>query len=553
MSETKPESKAPAAPPAESQSGLSSSSRQERLAGLDPRAKLAALDAQAELGGGQERVDKQHAEGKLTARERIELLLDPGSFIELDKFKTHRNADFGMAGKTFLGDGVVTGYGTVEGRQVFLFAQDFSVFGGSLSGAYAEKICKVMDLAVSTGCPVIGLNDSGGARIQEGVVSLAGYADIFLRNVSTSGVVPQLSAILGPCAGGAVYSPAITDFIVMAKQTSYMFITGPDVIKTVTHEEVSKEELGGAQTHNSRSGVAHFAAEDEPGALRTLRELLSYLPSNNLEDPPLVATQDPPDRRDQSLKSLVPLNPNKPYDMKEVIKAVVDDNHFFEVHEHFAKNIVCGFGRLAGRAVGVVANQPQILAGVLDIDGSRKAARFVRTCDAFNIPLVTFVDVPGFLPGTAQEWGGIITHGAKLLYAFAEATVPKLTVITRKAYGGAYDVMASKHIKADMNFAWPTAEIAVMGPEGAVNIVFRKELEEKSRSQPGGGGADAARRELAQKYRDTFANPYKAAELGYIDEVILPEETRPRLCRALQMLKNKRADAPKRKHGNIPL
>ena len=529
--------------------GSSSAARTERLAGLEPRARLAALDAQAELGGGQERIDKQHQEKKLTARERIELLLDPGSFLELDKFKTHRSDDFGMEHKKILGDGVVTGYGTVEGRQIFVFAQDFTVFGGSLSGAYAEKVCKVMDLAVNTGCPVVGLNDSGGARIQEGVVSLAGYADIFYRNVNASGVVPQLSAILGPCAGGAVYSPAITDFIVMAKQTSYMFITGPDVIKTVTHEEVSKEDLGGAQTHNARSGVAHFAAEDEAGAIRTLRELLSYLPSNNLDDPPLVATQDPLDRRDEALKTLVPLNPNKPYDMKEVIKAVVDDRHFFEVAEHFARNIVTGFARLGGRSVGIVANQPAILAGVLDIDASRKAARFVRTCDAFNIPLITFVDVPGFLPGTAQEWGGIITHGAKLLYAFAEATVPKLTVITRKAYGGAYDVMASKHIKADINFAFPTAEIAVMGPEGAVNIVFRKELEEKSKS----GGAEAARKELAQKYRDTFANPYKAAELGYIDEVILPEETRPRLCRALLMLKNKRVEVPKRKHGNIPL
>jgi propionyl-CoA carboxylase beta chain len=470
----------------------------------------------------------------------------------MDKFKTHRNDDFGMQDRTILGDGVVTGYGSVEGRQVFVFAQDFTVFGGSLSGAYAEKICKVMDLAVNTGCPVVGLNDSGGARIQEGVVSLAGYADIFYRNVAASGVVPQLSAILGPCAGGAVYSPAITDFIVMAKQTSYMFITGPDVIKTVTHEEVSKEDLGGAQAHNARSGVAQFAAEDEAGAIRILRELLSYLPSNNLEDPPVAPTQDPPDRCDEALRSLVPLNPNKPYDIKDVIRAVVDDRHFFEVSEHFARNIVTGFARLGGRSVGIVANQPAVLAGVLDIDASRKGARFVRTCDAFNIPLVTFVDVPGFLPGTAQEWGGIITHGAKLLYAFAEATVPKLTVITRKAYGGAYDVMASKHIKADVNFAFPTAEIAVMGPEGAVNIVFRKELEEKTR-HPSGGGAEQARKELVQKYRDTFANPYKAAELGYIDEVILPEQTRPRLCRALQMLKNKRVEVPKRKHGNIPL
>jgi propionyl-CoA carboxylase beta chain len=532
--------------PPEPAGGMSSAQRQERLAGLSPREKLAALDAQAELGGGLERIEKQHQEGKLTARERIDLLLDPGSFIELDKFKTHRADDFGMSQKKILGDGVVTGYGAVEGRQVFVFAQDFTVFGGSLSGAYAEKICKVMDLAVSTGCPVVGLNDSGGARIQEGVVSLAGYAEIFYRNVSSSGVVPQLSAILGPCAGGAVYSPAITDFVVMAKGSSYMFITGPDVIKTVTHEEVTKDDLGGAQAHNARSGVAHFAAEDEPGAIRAVRELLSYLPSNNLEDPPVVATDDPLDRRDEALKTIVPESPNKPYDIKEVIRAVVDDRHFFEVHEHFARNIVCGFARLGGRSVGVVANQPAVLAGVLDIDASRKAARFVRTCDAFNIPLVTFVDVPGFLPGTAQEWGGIITHGAKLLYAFAEATVPKLTVITRKAYGGAYDVMASKHIRADVNLAWPTAEIAVMGPDGAVSIVFRNELAKAK-------DADQAKQDLVQKYRDTFANPYKAAELGYVDEVILPEETRPQLCRALQMLRNKRQDVPQRKHGNIPL
>src|SRR6184192_3920852 len=529
--------------PPEPSGGMSSAQRQERLAGLSAREKLAALGAQAELGGGQERIDKQHQEGKLTARERIELLLDPGSFIELDKFKTHRADDFGMSDKKMLGDGVVTGYGTVEGRQVFVFAQDFTVFGGSLSGSYAEKICKVMDLAVSTGCPVVGLNDSGGARIQEGVVSLAGYAEIFYRNVASSGVVPQLSAILGPCAGGAVYSPAMTDFIVMTKGTSYMFITGPDVIKTVTHEEVTKEELGGAQAHNAKSGVAHFAAEDEAGAIRILRELLSYLPSNNLDDPPVVPTQDPPDRRDESLKTVVPENPNKPYDMKEVIRAVVDDRHFFEVAEHHARNMVTGFARLSGQAVGIVANQPAVLAGVLDIDASRKAARFVRTCDAFNIPLVTFVDVPGFLPGTGQEWGGIITHGAKLLYAFAEATVPKLTVITRKAYGGAYDVMASKHIRADVNLAWPTAEIAVMGPEGAVNIVFRRELEKGTKT----------REDLVQSYRNTFANPYKAAELGYVDEVILPEDTRPRLCRALQMLRTKRAEVPRRKHGNIPL
>jgi len=530
-------------PQAEPPGGISSAKRSERLSTLAPREKLAALDAQAELGGGEERIQKQHEEGKLTARERIELLLDPGSFVELDKFKVHRCDDFGMQNKKILGDGVVTGYGAVEGRQVFVFAQDFTVFGGSLSGSYAEKICKVMDLAVATGCPVVGLNDSGGARIQEGVVSLAGYAEIFYRNVSASGVVPQLSAILGPCAGGAVYSPAMTDFIVMTKGTSYMFITGPDVIKTVTHEEVTKEELGGAQAHNAKSGVAHFAAEDEAGAIRILRELLSYLPSNNLDGPPIVPTQDPPDRRDEALKTIVPENPNKPYDVKEVVRAVVDDRHFFEVAEYYARNIVTGFARLSGQSVGIVANQPAVLAGVLDIDASRKAARFVRTCDAFNIPLVTFVDVPGFLPGTGQEGGGIITHGAKLLYAFAEATVPKLTVITRKAYGGAYDVMSSKHIRADANLAWPTAEIAVMGPEGAVNIVFRRELEKGAKT----------RDELAQSYRDTFANPYKAAELGYVDEVIVPEDTRPRLCRALSMLRTKRADVPRRKHGNIPL
>ena len=534
---------AKAPPEAEPPGGISSAKRSERLAALGAREKLAALDAQAELGGGQERVDKQHEEGKLTARERIELLLDPGSFIELDKFKVHRCDDFGMQNRKILGDGVVTGYGTVEGRQVFVFAQDFTVFGGSLSGAYAEKICKVMDLAVSTGCPVIGLNDSGGARIQEGVVSLAGYAEIFYRNVWASGVVPQLSAILGPCAGGAVYSPAMTDFIVMTKGASYMFITGPDVIKTVTHEEVTKDELGGAQAHNTKSGVAHFAAEDEAGAIRILRELLSYLPSNNLDAPPVVATQDPPDRRDDALKTIVPESPNKPYDIKEVVRAVVDDRHFLEVAEHYARNIVTGFARLGGQSIGIVANQPAVLAGVLDIDASRKAARFVRTCDAFNIPLVTFVDVPGFLPGTGQEWGGIITHGAKLLYAFAEATVPKLTVITRKAYGGAYDVMSSKHIRADVNLAWPTAEIAVMGPEGAVSIVFRRELESGAKT----------REDLVQSYRNTFANPYKAAELGYVDEVILPEDTRPRLCRALQMLRTKRAEVPRRKHGNIPL
>src|SRR3954453_15131996 len=529
--------------------GISSVDRASLLSKLGPREKLAALDEQAELGGGEERIEKQHQEGKLTARERIDLLLDTGSFIELDKFKVHRCDDFGMEKKKVLGDGVVTGYGTVEGRQVFVFAQDFTVFGGSLSGAYAEKICKGMDLAVSTGCPVVGLNDSGGARIQEGVVSLAGYADIFYRNVASSGVVPQLSAILGPCAGGAVYSPAITDFIVMTKGTSYMFITGPEVIRTVTHEEVSKEDLGGAQAHNMKSGVAQFAAENEAAALRILRELLSYLPSNNLEDPPVVATEDPPDRREESLKSVVPPNPNKPYDTKEVIRAVVDDKHLFEVSEHYARNIVTGFARLAGRTVGIVANQPAFLAGVLDIDASRKGARFVRTCDAFNIPLVTFVDVPGFLPGTTQEWGGIITHGAKLLYAFAEATVPKLTVITRKAYGGAYDVMASKHIRADVNLSYPNAEIAVMGPDGAVNIIFRGELDKIT--DPVERAAAKAR--FTDEYRERFANPYKAASLGYIDEIIRPRDTRWTIIRSLRTLRNKRQSNLPRKHGNIPL
>jgi len=444
----------------------------------DPlRQRLRQLEAQAEQGGGAKRIEKQHQDGKLTARERIDLLLDKGSFTELDKFVTHRATDFGMADKKVPGDGVVTGYGTVDGRQVFVFAQDFTVFGGSLSGAYAQKICKVMDLATRVGAPIVGLNDSGGARIQEGVESLAGYADIFLRNTLTSGVVPQISLILGPCAGGAVYSPAITDFIVMAKHTSYMFITGPDVIKTVTHEEVTKEALGGAEAHNQQSGVAHFAAPNEQAAISLTRELLSYLPSNNADDPPPAPCSDDPGRQELKLATLVPPNPNKPYDIKELIKLVVDDKRFFEVQEHYAKNIVIGFARMNGRSVGIVGNNPAMLAGCLDIDASVKAARFVRFCDCFNIPLVTFVDVPGFLPGTKQEWGGIIKHGAKLLYAYAEATVPKVTIITRKAYGGAYDVMASKHIRADINYAYPTAEIAVMGPDGAVNIIFRKELD----------------------------------------------------------------------------
>ena len=516
---------------------------------IDPdprRALLDALDAEAEKGGGEERVARQHQAGKLTARERLEMFLDPGTFVELDKFKTHRCAEFGLEKQKVLGDGVITGYGLVEGRQVFVFAQDFTVFGGSLSGAFAEKICKVMDRAVEVGCPVIGLNDSGGARIQEGVASLAGYADIFLRNTLASGVVPQISVVMGPCAGGAVYSPAITDFIFMVKDTSYMFITGPEVIRTVTHEEVTKEDLGGAKTHSTRSGVAHFALDTEEATLRAVRELVSFLPLNNIDDPPAQPCSDDVGRRDELLKTIVPDSPNKPYDMKDVIGAVVDDRHFFEVSEHYAMNMVVGFARLNGRPVGIVANQPAVLAGVLDINASVKAARFVRFCDAFNIPLLTFVDVPGFLPGTDQEWNGIIAHGAKLLYAFAEATVPKVTVITRKAYGGAYDVMASKHIRADVNYAFPTAEIAVMGPEGAVSIVFRKEL---------AAAADpvAERARLIEEYRAKLANPYKAAELGYVDEVIRPEDTRPRVIRALEMLRTKRQELPPKKHGNIPL
>ena len=510
------------------------------------RTRLVEMEALAEQGGGSDRIAKQHETGKLTARERIELLLDPGSFCELDKFVTHRSADFGMAEKKILGDGVVTGYGTVEGRQVFVFAQDFTVFGGSLSGAYAQKICKVMDLATRVGSPIIGLNDSGGARIQEGVESLAGYADIFLRNTLASGVVPQISLIMGPCAGGAVYSPAITDFILMVKNTSYMFITGPEVIKTVTHEEVSKEDLGGALTHNQKSGVAHFAADNEQACILLCRELLSFLPANNTEDPPRLVTADPPDRLDETLKTAVPQNSSKPYDIKDIIRTVVDDKNFFEIQELFARNMVVGLARLNGRPVGIVANQPAVLAGCLDVDASLKAARFVRFCDCFNLPLITLVDVPGFLPGTHQEWGGIIKHGAKLLYAYAEATVPKITLITRKAYGGAYDVMASKHIRADINLAYPTAEIAVMGPEGAVNIIFRNELLKAE-------NPEAERQRLVKEYRDKFANPFKAAELGYIDEVIRPEETRAKLIRSLEMLKDKLQENPPRKHGNIPL
>jgi propionyl-CoA carboxylase beta chain len=482
----------------------------------------------------------------MTARERIDALLDPGSFEEFDRHKTHRCTDFDIDKTKIPGDGVVTGHGTVEGRRVFVFAQDFTVFGGSLSGAFAEKICKVMDHAMRVGAPVIGLNDSGGARIQEGVVSLAGYADIFLRNTLASGVVPQISAILGPCAGGAVYSPAITDFTIMVEGSSYMFITGPDVIRTVTHEDVTHEELGGARTHATKSGVCHFVVPDEAACLALIRELLSYLPSNRAEDPPIVPTDDPSDRADAALDTLVPANPNKPYDIKDVITRIVDDGGFLEVQPDYAANIVIGYGRLAGRSVGIIANQPMVLAGCLDIGASIKAARFVRFCDAFNIPLVTFVDVPGFLPGTAQEWNGIIVHGAKLLYAYAEATVPKLTVITRKAYGGAYDVMASKHIRADVNYAWPTAEIAVMGPEGAVNIIYRAELAKAA-------DPEARRAELVQQYRDTFANPFRAAELGYVDEVIHPRDTRRKLIRSLEMLRDKVDGNPPKKHGNIPL
>ncbi len=509
--------------------------------------ELRRRTASARLGGGEERVAKQHEAGKLTARERIENLLDPGSFQELDALVVHRCPDFGMDAQRIPGDGVVTGHGRVAGRPVFVFAQDFTVFGGSLSETFAEKICKVMDLAMKVGAPVIGLNDSGGARIQEGVVSLAGYADIFLRNTLASGVIPQISAILGPCAGGAVYSPAITDFIVMVRDTSYMFITGPDVIRAVTHEEVTKESLGGAMTHNSTSGVAHFAAADDRDALLLIREMLSYIPSNNMEDPPLRLTDDPDDRTDDTLRSIVPENPNQPYDIKKVIGLVVDDGRFLEVHEHFARNIVVGFARLGGKSVGIVANQPAVLAGCLDINASVKGARFVRFCDCFNIPLVVFEDVPGFLPGTDQEFRGIILHGAKLLYAFAEATVPKLTVITRKAYGGAYCVMASKHIRTDFNFAWPMAEIAVMGPEGAVNIIHRREI------QKAGALADSVRRDKVNEYREKFASPYVAAERGYVDEVIEPALTRSKLIAGLRLLETKRDANPRRKHGNIPL
>ncbi len=504
------------------------------------------IKAQGRLGGGQERIDAQHQRGRLTARERIDLLLDKGSFREIDAFVLHRTTDFGLDKQKYLGDSVVTGWGTMEGRLVYIFSQDFTVFGGSLGEAHAEKICKIMDMAMKNGAPIVGLNDSGGARIQEGVVSLGGYADIFLRNTLASGVIPQISVITGPCAGGAVYSPALTDFIIMVCGSSYMFVTGPEVVKTVTHEEVSFEELGGAGVHSEVSGVCHMAADTEADALYLIRKLITYLPQNNMEDPPFVPNGDDPLRMERALDNLVPDDPSKPYDIKQVIHAVVDDGQFLEIHEAYAANIVVGFARLGGHSVGIVANQPAVLAGVLDIKSSEKAARFVRFCDSFNIPIITFVDVPGFLPGTGQEHGGIIRAGSKLLYAYCEATVPKLTVVTRKAYGGAYDVMSSKHIRGDLNLAWPTAEIAVMGPDGAVNIIFRKELAQA-------GDPLKRKSELVAEYREKFANPYVAASRGYIDDVIEPRETRPRLINALEMLSNKRDTNPPKKHGCIPL
>lgn len=510
--------------------------------------QLRELNLKAELGGGETRIAKQHTAGKLTARERIELLLEKGSFVEIDKFVTHRCTEFGLEKQKPLGDGVVTGYGMIGQKTVFVFAQDFTVFGGALSETYAHKICKIMDMAMQLGAPVIGLNDSGGARIQEGVRSLAGYAEIFLRNSLASGVIPQISAIMGPCAGGAVYSPALTDFIFMVKESSYMFITGPEVVKSVTQEEVTMNELGGSDVHSSRSGVAHFAADNDMDCILKIRELMSFLPNNNMEEPPFVPTTDSPNRIDPQLDSLIPTNPNIPYDMKELINSIADDNNFFEIQEEYAKNIVIGYIRLNGKTIGVVANQPAALAGTLDINASVKAARFVRFCDAFNIPLLTLVDVPGFLPGVNQEYEGIIRHGAKLLYAYCEATVPKVTVITRKAYGGAYDVMSSKHIRGDINFAYPTAEIAVMGPDGAVNILFKKELSKEKAED-----VEKKRKELQDDYRNKFANPYRAAELGYVDEVIEPSITRSRLIRSFELLANKRQSNPPKKHSNIPL
>lgn len=514
---------------------------------FDPKLKkLYELRQTAQLGGGVKRIEAQHKKGKLTARERIDILLDEGSFNEMDMFVRHRCSDFGLDKTTYLGDGVVTGYGTIDGRLIFVFSQDFTIFGGSLSEAYARKICKIMDMALKVGAPVIGINDSGGARIQEGVDSLGGYADIFLRNTLCSGVIPQISVVMGPCAGGAVYSPAITDFIFMVEHTSHMFVTGPNVVKTVTHEEVSFEKLGGAQTHSAKSGVAHFACEDEIATLNQVRQLLSFVPLNNVDSPPFVEPTDPPDRIDESLNSIIPDNTNKPYDMREVITRVIDNGEFLEVHRNWAQNILIGFARLGGHPVGIIANQPAMLAGVLDINSSIKAARFIRFCDCFNIPLVTFEDVPGFLPGTAQEFGGIIKHGAKLLYAYCEATVPKLTVITRKAYGGAYDVMSSKHIRGDLNFAWPSAELAVMGPKGAVEIIFKKEI----------AASDNPAKTLEEKlsqFITEFANPYKAAERGYLDDVIEPKFTRQKLINGLRMLATKCDSNPQKKHGNIPL
>jgi len=513
----------------------------------DPKIdRLRDLRQQAQLGGGQDRIDAQRRRGKLTARERIQLLMDPGSFRELDMFVTHRSTGFGLEDKKYLSDSVVTGWGAIDGRLVYVFSQDFTVVGGSLGEVHSEKICKVMDLAMKNGAPIVGLNDSGGARIQEGVVSLGAYADIFLRNTLSSGVIPQISAIMGPCAGGAVYSPALTDFVVMVEESSHMFITGPDVIKAVTREEVSFEELGGAKAHNAISGVAHFAAQDEEDCMNIIRGLLSYMPQNNMEDPSVVPTTDDPRRTDEKLDSIVPDSPTKPYDMKEIIQSVVDDEGFLEVHEHWAQNIIVGFARLNGRSVGIVAQQPAVLAGVLDINASNKAARFVRFCDCFNIPIITFVDVPGFLPGVSQEHGGIIRQGAKLLYAYCEATVPKITIITRKAYGGAYVVMSSKHIRGDVSYAWPSAEIAVMGPDGAVNIIFRKEI--AAAEDP-----EAERARLGEEYRAQVAHPYIAASRGYIDDIIEPRDTRPRLIEALETLQNKRDRNPPKKHGNIPL
>ena len=512
----------------------------------DSLKRLRELEAEAELGGGQKRIEKQHAQGKLTARERINLLLDEGSFVEFDKFVVHRCQDFGMEKNKILGDGVVTGYGTINGRLVYIFSQDFTIFGGSLSGAFARKVCKIMDLATKTGAPVIGLNDSGGARIQEGVESLAGYADIFLRNVLSSGVVPQISVIMGPTAGGAVYSPAVTDFTIMVKNSSFMFITGPDVIEAVTGEKITKEELGGADVHTTKTQVAHFAAENDEDALMIVKELMQFIPQNNMEDPPYQPTEDPADRREESIYNLIPSDPNKPYNMKDVIGKVVDDNYFFEIQESYAKNIIIGFARLGGRSVGIVANQPQFFAGALDYKAAIKGARFVRFCDAFNIPIITFEDQPGYMPGVAQEHGGVIIHGAKLLYAFAEATVPKITLITRKAYGGAYDVLGSKHFRADVNYAYPISEIAVMGPDGAVNILFRREIAEAENPVE-------KKAELVKMYRDKFANPYVTASLGYIDEIIDPADTRLKLIQALELTRNKRESNPPKKHGNIPL